>query len=94
MLDWAKSKGIGFSHFSSLGDSADVDFGEVLDYLGSDPTIQSVLLYIESIKAARKFMSAARNKPVIVVKAGRRGRRAGRCFSHRRARRRCAHRGR
>ena len=75
MLDWAKSKGIGFSHFISLGDSADVDFGDVLDYLASDPDTQSILLYIESITASRKFMSAARaaarSKPVIAVKAGR-----------------------
>jgi len=75
MLDWAKTRGIGFSHFVSLGDSADVDFGDVIDYLGSDPETRAILLYIESITAARKFMSAARaaarNKPVIAVKAGR-----------------------
>ena len=75
ILDWAKSKGIGFSHFVSLGDSADVDFGDVLDYLASDTDTSAILLYVESIRAARKFMSAARaaarNKPVIVVKAGR-----------------------
>jgi acetyltransferase len=75
VLDWANSKGIGFSHFVSLGDSADVDFGDVLDYLGSDPDTRAILLYMESIKAARKFMSAARaaarNKPVLAVKAGR-----------------------
>ncbi|HAL38745.1 MAG TPA: GNAT family N-acetyltransferase, partial [Polaromonas sp.] len=75
MLDWANSKGIGFSHFISLGDSADVDFGDVLDYLGSDPGTRAILMYMESVKAARKFMSAARaaarNKPVILVKAGR-----------------------
>ena len=75
MLDWASSRGIGFSHFISLGDSADVDFGDVLDYLGSDPDTRAILLYIESVKAARKFMSAARaaarNKPVILVKVGR-----------------------
>ena len=75
ILDWANSKGIGFSHFISLGDSADVDFGDVLDYLGSDPDTSAILLYAESIRAARKFMSAARaaarNKPVLIVKAGR-----------------------
>lgn len=75
MLDWAGSRGIGFSHFVSLGDSADVDFGDVLDYLGSDVGTRSILMYVESVKHARKFMSAARaaarNKPVIVVKAGR-----------------------
>ena len=75
MLDWANSEGIGFSHFISLGDSSDVDFGDVLDYLGSDPGTRAILMYMESVKAARKFMSAARaaarNKPVILVKAGR-----------------------
>jgi acetyltransferase len=75
VLDWATSRGIGFSHFVSLGDSADIDFGDVLDYLGSDPTTRAILLYIESIREARRFMSAARaasrNKPVLVIKAGR-----------------------
>lgn len=75
VLDWAKSRGIGFSHFISLGEAADVDFGDVLDYLASDSATHAILLYIESISAARKFMSAARaaarNKPVLVVKAGR-----------------------
>ncbi len=74
VLDWAKSRGIGFSHFISLGDAADVDFGDLLDYLASDSGTRAILLYIESITAARKFMSAARaaarNKPVLVVKAG------------------------
>ena len=75
VLDWAKSSGIGFSCFVSLGNGADVDFGDTIDYLASDPDTQSILLYIESIKEPRKFMSAARaaarNKPVIAVKAGR-----------------------
>ena len=75
MLDWANGQGIGFSHFISLGDSADVDFGDVLDYLGSDRDTRAILVYAESVKHARKFMSAARaaarNKPVIVVKSGR-----------------------
>ena len=75
LLDWANGVGIGFSHFITVGDAADVDFGDLLDYLGSDPDAQAILLYIESIRHARKFMSAARaaarNKPVVVVKAGR-----------------------
>ena len=75
MLDWASPRGIGFSHFVSLGDSADVDFGDMLDYLATDPQTQSILMYIEAIRHARKFMSAARaaarNKPVLVVKSGR-----------------------
>ncbi|MEO7010459.1 MAG: CoA-binding protein, partial [Caldimonas sp.] len=77
VLDWAKSRRIGFSHMVSLGERADVDFGDMLDYLASDGRTRSILLYIESIEAPRKFMSAARaaarNKPVIVVKAGRAG---------------------
>ncbi|HET8543124.1 MAG TPA: CoA-binding protein, partial [Pseudolabrys sp.] len=75
LLDWAKSNNIGFSHFISMGDSADVDFGDVLDYLASDSSTRAILMYIESITAPRKFMSAARaaarNKPVLLVKAGR-----------------------
>jgi acetyltransferase len=82
MLDWAKSRQIGFSHLVSLGEHADVDFGDLLDHLATDAATRAILLYIESIEAghehsARKFMSAARsaarNKPVIVVKAGRAG---------------------
>ena len=77
VLDWAKSRRIGFSHMVSLGEHVDVDFGDLLDHLASDARTRSILLYIESIEAPRKFMSAARaaarNKPVIVVKAGRAG---------------------
>jgi acetyltransferase len=75
MLDWANTQGIGFSHYVSLGDSADVDFGDMLDHLASDGSTRAILLYMEAVKHARKFMSAARaaarNKPVIVVKSGR-----------------------
>ncbi len=75
ILDWARSRGIGFSCFVSLGDCADIDFGDVLDYLGSDPATRGILLYMESIREARKFLSAARatarNKSVIVIKSGR-----------------------
>jgi len=75
VLDWASARGIGFSHLVSLGDMADVDFGDMLDYLANDPTTKAILLYIEAITSARKFMSAARAasrlKPVIAIKAGR-----------------------
>jgi acetyltransferase len=75
LLDWARERQVGFSHFVSLGNAADVDFGDLLDYLGRDPGTRAILLYIESISSARKFMSAARAtaraKPVIVVKSGR-----------------------
>lgn len=75
VLDWARSRHIGFSRFISLGDSADVDFGDILDYLASDGETSAILLYMEDVRDARKFMSAARAaaraKPVLVVKAGR-----------------------
>jgi acetyltransferase len=75
VLDWAHARGIGFSHFVSLGDASDVDFGDMLDYLATDPATSAILLYMEDVKNARKFMSAARgagrNKPVLVLKAGR-----------------------
>ena len=87
MLDWAQGRGIGFSQVVSLGGHADIDFGDLLDFLGTDPKTRSILLYIESVQSARKFMSAARaaarNKPVIVVKTGRSeaGRKAARSHS-------------
>ncbi|MDB5824916.1 MAG: family N-acetyltransferase [Herminiimonas sp.] len=75
VLDWAKSRGIGFSRFVSLGESADVDFGDVLDFLASDIETRAILLYVEDIRHARKFMSAARaaarSKPTLIVKSGR-----------------------
>lgn len=75
VLDWATARGIGFSHLMSLGDVLDVDFGDTLDYLAAQPEVRGILLYLESISNARKFMSAARAaarvKPVIVIKSGR-----------------------
>lgn len=75
VLDWARTRRIGFSRFISLGDSADVDFGDVLDYLASDGETSAILMYIEDVRHARKFMSAARaaarSKPVVVLKGGR-----------------------
>ncbi len=77
VLDWSKTRRIGFSQLISIGDSSDVDFGDLLDYLASDSDTRAILLYVESIKAPRKFMSAARaaarNKPLIIVKSGRAG---------------------
>lgn len=75
ILDWAIDKEIGFSAMVSLGNSIDIGFGDVLDYLAVDSKTQSILLYIEGIHHARHFMSglraAARTKPVIAIKAGR-----------------------
>ncbi|HEX8406823.1 MAG TPA: GNAT family N-acetyltransferase [Duganella sp.] len=75
VLDWAALRGIGFSRFISMGESADVDFGDLLDYLAADNSTHAILLCIENLSSARKFMSAgrlaARGKPVIVLKVGR-----------------------
>ena len=75
VIDWASARGIGFSHLASLGSMADVDFGDMIDYLARDPKTRAILLYIEAISHPRKFMSAARaaarTKPVIVIKSGR-----------------------
>jgi acetyltransferase len=74
ILDWALHENIGFSNFVSVGSMLDVDFGDLIDYFGSDPKTRSILMYIEGITEARKFMSAARHfartKPIIVVKSG------------------------
>lgn len=75
IIDWAHGRGIGFSHVLSMGDMADIDFGDLLDFLTMDAATRAILIYAESITSARKFMSAARiaarAKPVIFVKAGR-----------------------
>ena len=75
IIDWAAGRDIGFSHVVSLGDMADVDFGDVLDYLAGDIDSRAILLYMEAVTNAAKFMSAARRaarvKPVIIIKSGR-----------------------
>ena len=75
IIEWAAARGIGFSSIVSVGDQMDVDFGDLLDYFANDHKTRAILLYVESIKDARKFMSAARvaarAKPVVVLKAGR-----------------------
>lgn len=75
VLDWAMEGKIGFSQFVSIGNSIDVEFGDLIDYFGEDENTHCIILYIESIKDARKFMTAsrafARKKPIIVYKAGR-----------------------
>jgi acetyltransferase len=86
IVDWARGRAIGFSHVLSLGDMADVDFGDVLDYLAADVQSRAILLYMESVTNAAKFMSAARraarSKPVVVVKAGRSASGARAALSH------------
>ncbi len=74
VLDWASAAHVGFSAIASVGSMLDVDFGDLVDYFGADSQTKSIVLYVESIKNARKFMSAARGfaraKPIVVVKAG------------------------
>lgn len=86
IVDWAAARGIGFSHVVSLGNMADVDFGDMLDYLAGDRSSRAILLYMESVTHARKFLSAARraarSKPVIVVKSGRHAAGAKAALSH------------
>lgn len=75
LVEWGAARSIGFSAVVSLGDALDVDFGDLLDWFAQDTRTRAILLYIESIRDARKFMSAARaaarSKPVVVVKSGR-----------------------
>lgn len=86
LADWGAAQGIGFSHLFSMGDMADVDFGDVLDMLSNDFETRAVLMYVEGICDARKFMSAARSvarvKPVIVLKGGRHAAAAAATASH------------
>lgn len=75
VLDWAIQEKIGFSYFISVGNSLDIDFGDLIDFVGEDSNTKSIILYVESISDARKFISAsrafARSKPILVYKAGR-----------------------
>ncbi|MCX5798779.1 MAG: CoA-binding protein, partial [Proteobacteria bacterium] len=75
ILDWAMNAHIGFSMFASLGSMIDVDFGDLIDFLGNDYQTRSIMLYMEGVGNAKKFMSAARgfarSKPIIIVKPGR-----------------------
>jgi acetyltransferase len=86
VIDWARGRRIGFSHVVSLGDMADADFGDLLDYLAGDARSRAILIYMEAVTHARKFLSAARRaaraKPVIVVKAGREAAGARAALSH------------
>ncbi|MBK7405696.1 MAG: bifunctional acetate--CoA ligase family protein/GNAT family N-acetyltransferase [Phycisphaerales bacterium] len=75
VLDWALDAGVGFSYFVSVGNVLDVTFGDLIDYVAQDPMTKSIILYIESLREARGFLSAARafarTKPIIAYKAGR-----------------------
>ncbi len=86
IVDWAAARSVGFSQVVSLGDMADVDFGDLLDYLAGDPKSRAILMYMEAVTHARKFMSAARRaaraKPVVVIKSGRHAAAARAATSH------------
>lgn len=75
VLDWSLRENVGFSTFASIGSMLDVDWGDLIYYLGDDPYTRSIVMYMESIGDARSFLSAAREvaltKPIIVIKAGR-----------------------
>jgi acetyltransferase len=75
VLDWSLRENVGFSAFISIGSMLDVGWGDLIDYLGSDPKTHSIVMYMETIGDARSFLSAARevalSKPIIVIKAGR-----------------------
>lgn len=75
ILDWSFRENVGFSAFISIGSMLDVDWGDLIYYLGDDPQTESIVIYMESIGNARSFLSAAREvaltKPIIVIKAGR-----------------------
>jgi len=75
ILDLSLREQIGFSYFISLGSMLDVDFGDMIDYLGADPGVSSIVMYVENLTHIRSFMSAARSvsriKPIIALKAGR-----------------------
>ena len=75
IVDWACGRGIGFSHLVSFGDMSDIGFPEMLDFMSADPDTDAILIYMESIHHARRFISAARaasrTKPIVVLKVGR-----------------------
>ena len=75
ILDWAIKNHIGFSAFVSLGSMIDIDFGDLIDFLGDDQYTRSIMVYMEGVGDARKFMSAARGfartKPIVIIKPGR-----------------------
>ncbi|HZD32174.1 MAG TPA: acetate--CoA ligase family protein, partial [Candidatus Angelobacter sp.] len=86
ILDWSLRENVGFSSFVSTGSMLDVNWGDLIDYFGSDPRTHSIVIYMESIGDASSFLSAARevslNKPIIVIKAGRTAQAAKAAASH------------
>ena len=86
ILDWSVKQNVGFSHFVSIGSALDVSFHDLIDYFGSDPQTTSIVIYMESLTDARSFLSAARafarNKPIIILKAGKSSEGAAAAMSH------------
>ena len=86
ILDWSFKESVGFSAFISIGSMLDVDWGDLIYYLGDDPQTKSIILYMETIGNARSFLSAAREvaltKPIIVIKPGRTAEAAKAAASH------------
>ncbi|MCE9613117.1 MAG: GNAT family N-acetyltransferase [Lentisphaerae bacterium] len=86
ILDWAVHNKVGFSHFVSIGSMGDIGFHDLIDYFGSDSETSSILIYMESLSNAKRFMSAARafarTKPIIVLKVGRSSAGAKAAMSH------------
>lgn len=86
VLDWAVEEKIGFSCFVSVGNALDIDFADLIDYFGEDEATRSIVLYMESVQRARRFMTAgrafARSKPIVAYKAGRFPESAGVAASH------------
>ncbi|MDY7015141.1 MAG: bifunctional acetate--CoA ligase family protein/GNAT family N-acetyltransferase, partial [Cyanobacteriota bacterium] len=86
ILDWSFRENVGFSAFISIGSMLDVDWGDLIYYLGDDPATESIVIYMESIGNARSFLSAARevalSKPIVVIKAGRTDAAAAAAASH------------
>ena len=75
ILDWSIKNNVGFSNFVSIGSAIDITYHDLIDYFGEDPNTESILIYMESLTEARKFMSAARSfsrqKPIVILKVGR-----------------------
>jgi acetyltransferase len=86
VLDWSVKQNVGFSYFVSVGDMTDIGFHDLIDYFGNDPDTRSILIYMETLSQARRFMSAARgfarSKPIIVLKVGKSQEGAKAALSH------------
>ncbi|MFP4588553.1 MAG: bifunctional acetate--CoA ligase family protein/GNAT family N-acetyltransferase [Candidatus Bipolaricaulota bacterium] len=86
ILDWSEEARVGFSSFVSVGNMTDIDFGDLIDYFGEDPKTDSIIMYMETVTDAKKFMSAARgfarSKPIMVIKSGKYSKSAEAVASH------------